>query len=121
MFRRKSISITKSSVKNIDKEKNRKRNKIINFRVTEEEFDLINKKVELSKLTKQEYFFEMLTNHKVEVLADYRVIDAISKEIFLLAKVVKKYGKLDEREQEILKYVLELYEEMKKEKASSKC
>ncbi|RXZ28634.1 hypothetical protein EPT55_03375 [Fusobacterium necrophorum] len=121
MFKRPNISNTKSNGKNKVKEKNRKRNKIINFRVSQEELDLINKKIEMSMLTKQEYFIEMLTNHKVEVFADYRVVDAISKEIFLLAKVIKKFGQLDDQENEILNFVLELYEEIKKEKASSKC
>jgi hypothetical protein len=34
-----------------------------------------------------------------------------------LARVIKKFGKLDEEAQDILLYVLEIYEEIKQEKS----
>ena len=42
MFRRNSLD--KISQKTRNKEKNRKRNHILNFRVSEEEYNIINKK-----------------------------------------------------------------------------
>jgi len=39
----------------------RKRNKIISFRATEEEAKLLDRKVEISGLTKQEYIISSLT------------------------------------------------------------
>ena len=42
-----------------------------------------------------------------------------SMEIFQLAKVIKKFGKLNDEEQLLLMYILEIYEEIKNEKASS--
>lgn len=78
------------------KDKNRVRNKYVNFRVTPEEYDLLNKKVEISGILKQEYIIQSLLNYEVKVKADYRLADTIAKEIFQLAKVIKKYGKLDD-------------------------
>lgn len=116
IFRRGSLE--KQKEKRIKKkEVNRVRNKYVNFRVTPEEYDLLNKKVEISGILKQDYIIQCLLNHEVKVLADYRMADKIAKEIFQLAKIIKKYGRLDDEEQEILIFILEIYEELKKEKS----
>jgi hypothetical protein len=119
MFRPESLQKRTKQIKEkkIKNEKNRKRNRILNFRVSQEEYDLINKQVEISGLSKQEYFIQLLGEHQIKIIADYRVLDAISKEIFQLAKVVKKFGKLNEEEQDVLLYILEIYEEIKQEKS----
>ena len=119
MFRPESLQRRTKKIKSNNKknEENRKRNRILNFRVSEEEYDLINKQIEISGLSKQEYFIQLLGEHQIKIIADYRVLDAISKEIFQLAKVVKKFGKLNEEEQDILLYILEIYEEIKQEKS----
>lgn len=103
--------------KKIKNEKNRKRNRILNFRVSQEEYDLINKQVEISGLSKQDYFIQLFGEHKINITADYRVLEAIAKEVFQLARVIKKFGKLNVEEQDILLYVLEIYEEIKQEKS----
>lgn len=119
MFRPKSLQRRVKQIKTKQKknEKNRKRNRILNFRVSGEEYDLINKQVEISGLSKQEYFIQLLGEHEINISADYRVVDAISKEIFQLARAIKKFGKLNEEEQDVLLYVLEIYEEIKQEKS----
>lgn len=115
MFRRHSLDEISQKTRN--KEKNRKRNRILNFRVSEEEYDLIiNKKIAISGLNKQDYFIQMLLNHEVKLVSDYRLSDNIAKEIFQLAKVIKKFGKLNDDDADILIYILEIYEEIKKEK-----
>ena len=53
--------------KKIKNEKNRKRNRILNFRVSQEEYDLINKQVEISGLSKQDYFIQLLGEHKINI------------------------------------------------------
>lgn len=116
IFRRKSLQKYKKK-KSKMRENNRVRNKYVNFRVTPEEYDLLNKKVEMSGLLKQDYIIQCLLNHEVKVVADYRLADSIAKEIFQLARVIKKFGKLDDQEQEILILILEIYEELKKEKS----
>jgi len=119
MFRPESLQRRTKQIKSNSKknEENRKRNRILNFRVSEEEYDLINKQIEISGLSKQEYFIQLLGEHQIKIIADYRVLDAISKEIFQFAKVVKKFGKLNEEEQDVLLYILEIYEEIKQEKS----
>lgn len=114
MFRRHSLDEISQKTRN--KDKNRKRNRILNFRVSEEEYDLINKKIAISGLKKQDYFLQMLLNHEVNLVSDYRLSDNIAKEIFQLAKVIKKFGKLNDDEADILIYILEIYEKIKKEK-----
>jgi hypothetical protein len=118
MFRPESLQRRTKQIKSNNKknEENRKRNRILNFRVSEE-YDLINKQIEISGLSKQEYFIQLLREHQIKIIADYRVLDAISKEIFQLAKVVKKFGKLNEEEQNLLLYIIEIYEEIKQEKS----
>lgn len=116
MFRRKSLDEISKKVKDKNKKKNRKRNRILNFRVSEDEYALINKKIEISGLKKQDYFIQMLTQHEITLVSDYRLFDNISKEIFQLARVIKKFGKLEDEEAEILIYILEIYEKIKKEK-----
>lgn len=95
----------------------RKRNKIISFRATEEEAKLLDRKVEISGLTKQEYIISSLTAPTVSIKADYRLEDKFSLEIFRLAKLVKKYGRLEDEDQEILRFLIEIYYEIKKEKS----
>ena len=118
IFRQETIQKQAKKIRKKKKrENNRKRNHILNFRVSDEEYELINKKIELSQMSKQDYFIKLLTEHEISVRTDYRVADAISKEIFQLARVIKKVGKLNEIEDETLLYILEIYEEIKKEKS----
>lgn len=95
----------------------RKRNKIISFRATEEEAKLLDRKVEISGLTKQDYIISSLTSPTVLIKTDYRLEDKFSLEIFRLAKLVKKHGRLEEEDQEILRFLIEIYYEIKKEKS----
>ena len=118
IFRQETIQKQAKQIRKKKKrENNRKRNHILNFRVSDEEYELINKKIELSQMSKQDYFIQFLTEREISVHADYRVADAIAKEIFQLARVIKKVGKLNEIEDETLLYILEIYEEIKKEKS----
>lgn len=98
----------------------RKRNKIISFRATEKEAELLDRKVEISGLTKQDYIISSLTSPTVSIKADYRLEDKLSLEVFRLAKVIKKYGRLEEEDQKILRFLMGIYDEIKKEKISKK-
>lgn len=95
----------------------RKRNKIISFRATEEEANLLDEKVKISGLTKQDYLISSLLSSTVSIKADYRLEDKFSLEVFRLAKLIKKYGKLEDEDQEILRFLIEIYYEIKKEKS----
>lgn len=118
IFRQKSLQkLAKNSRAKKKDESKRKRNKCVNFRLTEEESQILNKKIELSGLLKQEYILNCLLNYEVKIALDYKLYDRLSKEIFQLAKVVKKYGRLEEPDQAILLFILEIYEALKQEKA----
>lgn len=89
----------------------RKRNKIISFRASEKEAELLDRKVEISGLTKQDYIISSLTSPTVSIKADYRLEDKFSLEIFRLANLVKKYGRLEEEDQEVLRFLIEIERE----------
>lgn len=116
IFRRETLKKAKKKIKK-KKESNRIRNKYVNFRVTQDEYELLNKKVEMSGILKQDYIIQCLLNYEVKVDADYRLADKIAKELFQLARVIKKYGQLEDEEQEVILFVLEIYEELKEEKS----
>jgi hypothetical protein len=118
IFRQKSLQkLAKNNRAKKKDESKRKRNKCVNFRLTEEENQILNKKIELSGLLKQEYILNCLLNYEVKIAQDYKLFDRLSKEIFQLARVIKRYGKLEEPDQEILLFILEIYEALKQEKA----
>ena len=64
------------SAKNLDK-KGRLRNRIVAFRVSPEEGDMIDAKVKLSGLTKQDYIIKKLTDSTVVVQPNPRVYKAL--------------------------------------------
>lgn len=119
MFRQKTLQeLAKKKRKEAKKDSTKRvRNKCINFRLTPTESEVLNRKIELSGLLKQEYIIKCLLDHKVEIQKDFNLADRLAKEIFQLARVIKKYGVLEEDEQEILLFVLEIYEQLKNEKA----
>ena len=122
MFRSESVSKKmkdKKYMKNKIKTKNRKRDKVVCFRLTQTESDMLDRKITLTGTSKQEYIIQSIFNHEVNIKSDYRLAESISMEIFQLAKVIKKFGKLNDEEQLLLMYILEIYEEIKNEKASS--
>ena len=64
MFRPESLQKRTKQIKEkkIKNEKNRKRNRILNFRVSQEEYDLINKQVKISGLSKRTTLYNFLVN-----------------------------------------------------------
>ncbi len=64
------------SAKNLDK-KGRLRGKIISFRMSEEEAGLLDTKVLLSGLTKQDYIIKRLTDKNIVVVGNPKVYKAL--------------------------------------------
>ncbi len=112
------IASNKNKLKKKRQEQAKYRNKIVNFRMTEEEAVKLDDLVKLSGLTKQEYIISCLFDRKLEIKADYRLKDNLEIQIFMLAKTIKKFGKLDEEDSFLLLTILEIYEELKKGKYS---
>lgn len=68
------------SAKNLDTH-GRLRNKIISFRVSPEEGELLDAKVKLSGLTKQDYIIKKITDSTVTVQPNPRVYKALKTQL----------------------------------------
>ena len=68
------------SAKNLDT-KGRLRSRIISFRVSPEEGDLLDTKVKLSGLTKQDYIIKKITDSAVVVQPNPRVYKALKTQL----------------------------------------
>ena len=77
------------SAKNLDA-RGRLRNKIISFRVSPEEGELLDTKVKLSGLTKQDYIIKKVTDSTVTVLPNPRVYKALKTQLEEVLSVLKE-------------------------------
>ena len=95
---------------------NRKRNIIVNFKVSPEE------KIALSGLNKQDYMIQISLNHRVEVFGNIRVFDELQTKLKMLEEYFKNVN-LDcdmyENKLELLAYILEIFETVNRNKNDS--
>lgn len=70
--------------------KARKRNVILNFRVTEQEKGLIEKRIELSGLKKSDYFIESCLYQKILVKGNIRTSDKMKEQLAKIADALKE-------------------------------
>ena len=75
MYKRGNLPTAKPKGKK--NEKNRRRNVIMNFRVTPEEKRKIESRIELSGLNKQDYFIQSLMNQQVICFGNIRMFSCI--------------------------------------------
>lgn len=97
----------------IAKEKNRKRNVILNFRVSEKEKKLIEKRIALSGLTKAEFFIQSCLYQAVLVKGNIRTFDKIReclKNIETRISKVESSSEMDIETLVELRTILELLE-----------
>ena len=78
------------TLKSNDGKKARKRNVILNFRVTEQEKNLIEKRIELSGLKKSDYFFESCLYQKILVKGNIRTSDKMKEQLARIADALKE-------------------------------
>lgn len=64
-----------------DDEKARKRNVIVNFRVTQKEKELIDRRIELSGLKKSDFFIESCLYQKILVKGNIRTSDTMKEQL----------------------------------------
>ena len=100
------------SKKNVD-QKGRFRNKIISFRVSEEEAKLLKRRVLLSGLTKQDYIINSLLGKEIAVYGNPYVFRSLHDE---LMKLINIYGMKieDEDDEEIIALTLKTILAMRK-------
>lgn len=100
-----------SGIKKKKDEKKRKRNIIMNFRVSPDEKQMIEERVKLSGMAKGEYFIQSCMHQKISVLGNIRTFDAIKESVSTLDRKLmglQSVEELDEVILESLRMVLEL-------------
>ena len=103
-------------------DKNRKRNIIVNFRMSSEEKSLLEEKIALLGLKKQDYMIQMSLNHSVEVFGNIRVFDELRTKLKILEEYFKNVNldcDMDENKLELLEYILEMFETVNRNKNDS--
>ncbi|MBO5173510.1 MAG: mobilization protein [Eubacterium sp.] len=71
-----------------DDEKARKRNVIVNFRVSQKEKELIDRRIELSGLKKSDYFIESCLYQKILVKGNIRTSDTMREQLGKIAEIL---------------------------------
>lgn len=119
IFKRESLQ---SKGRKLKVDKNRKRNIIVNFRMSPEEKSLFKEKIALSGLNKQDYMIQMSLNHSVEVSGNIRVFDELKTKLKMLEEYFKNVNldcDMDENKLELLAYILEMFETVNRNKNDS--
>ena len=100
------------SKKNLD-QKGRIRNKIVSFRMSEEEVKILDRRVLLSGLTKQDYIINSLLGKEIAVYGNPYVFRSLHDE---LMKLINIYGMKieDEDDEEIIALTLKTILAMRK-------
>lgn len=80
----------------------RKKNIIINNRVTPEDKEIIYKRIELSGLTIQDYITQCCKYNKINVVGNIKTFDAIRKEMKIIDEHLCKVQRADELELPVL-------------------
>ena len=99
-------------------EKNRKRSVIVNFRVTQEEKQLIDERIALSGLPRAEFFIQSCMNQKVITFGNVKTFDAIRKKLLVIdehLQAVQKSEELDLEILESLRMILEMLAGLERE------
>ena len=74
----------------------------MNFRVSEEERDKINKRIKLSGLSKQEFFISSCMNQSITVIGNIKSFDAIRKEMRRIDEKLRKIITVEDLDDSIL-------------------
>ena len=77
------------SDKKLDR-KGRWRNRVVAFRVSDEEAELLNRLVDISGLTKQEYLIKKTTDRRVVVKCSIRVFGALKVQLIFVYEELKR-------------------------------
>ena len=96
-------------------EKNRKRNMILNFRVTPEEKELIEARIRLSGLSKETFFIESCLYQAVFVKGNVKTFDATKKSMVAIEEQLTEMDFPENPDKQILvelRTILELLEKI---------
>lgn len=93
----------------------RKRNVIMNFRVSEQEKVLINQRIALSGLSKSDYFINSCINNKIMVSGNVKTFNVIKDAMMTIDRHLCQLSKTEELDEEVLqqlRMVLEILDGM---------
>ena len=106
----------KTSTTSKKKDENRKRNVIMNFRVSPEEKERIEERIALSGLMKSEYFINSCLDNKVIAYGNVRTFEKINQSLIDIEEHLSRIERTDELDpvvMEQLLMILELYQGLK--------
>lgn len=83
-------------------EKKRKRNIIVNFRMSPEEKQILDNRIELSGMQKQDYFIQSCLHQRVQTFGNVKSFDAIRKRMRLIDQHILSLSRVDELDYEVL-------------------
>lgn len=92
-------------------EKNRKRNVIVNFRVSPEEKKIIDARIAMSGLSRSDFFIESCMYQKILVHGNIRTFTEIKEKMAVLTEAINVNTNLEELDDEklsLLKTILEI-------------
>ena len=103
-------------------EKKRKRSVIVNFRVTPEEKKLLDNRIELSGMQRQDYFIKSCLYQKIITYGNIRTFDVMRKKVVEINKhlnLISKSEELDFEVLESLRMILEMLDGLEEESDSN--
>lgn len=103
-------------------EKKRKRSVIVNFRVTPEEKKLLDNRIEISGMQRQDYFIKSCLYQKIITYGNIRTFDVMRKKVVEINKhlnLISKSEELDLEVLESLRMILEMLDGLREEDGSN--
>jgi hypothetical protein len=99
IYRRSSLVANTQPKKTVKK---RKRNIIVNFRMSLEEKKILDNRIELSGMKKQDYFIQSCLHQRVQTFGNVKSFDAIRKRMQLIEQHILSLSRVDELDYEVL-------------------
>ena len=103
-------------------EKKRKRSVIVNFRMTPEEKKLLDNRIELSGMQRQDFFIQSCLYQKIITYGNIRTFDVMRKKVVEINKhlnLISKSEELDLEVLESLRMILEMLDGLGEEDGSN--
>ena len=103
-------------------EKKRKRSVIVNFRMAPEEKKLLDNRIELSGMQRQDYFIKSCLYQKIITYGNIRTFDVMRKKVVEINKHLNLISKSEELDLEILeslRMILEMLDGLVEEDGSN--
>ena len=115
IFKRETLDSNIARNENV--KKNRKRDIIVNFRMSKEEKILLDNRIELSGMLRQEFFIQSCLNQKIVTYGNIRTFDAMKNKIKIIEEHLAKVsitGDVDIEVLESLRTILEILDGLKR-------